>query len=99
MEPKTLEKQLLQSPGTVSYEERKTYFDSISIRKSILLCQYTKLLMEWINDTQSLDDTLMINEKHKQRFTKFLKHFQNEMVICNDDSLKRELDVLQKLTN
>merc|ERR1712187_39664 len=31
------------------------YFDSTGMRKGILLCHYTKLLMEWIRDTKSLD--------------------------------------------
>ena len=73
------------------------YFGSVAIRKSILLCRYTQLLIEWINDTQSLDDALIVNAKYKYMFGEFIKHFENEMVVCNDDSLKKELNVLQKL--
>merc|ERR1711933_10560 len=64
------------SKSVVFDKKKSTYFDGIAIRKSILLCQFAKLLMAWINDTQSLDGSLMINAKHKRRFANFMKHFE-----------------------
>merc|ERR1712129_227997 len=87
------------SKSVIFDEKEEEYFDSLSIRKAILLCKYCKLLMEWMEQTKSVDESLRVNQKYKKKFVKFRRHFENEMNISNDPTLQRELDVLIRLSS
>eukprot|EP01083_Nonionella_stella_P014841 41551_1 len=108
---KRLNKDTMNAMITVSYEDRneseyfnpksitfkeEAYCDTNSIRKSILLCQYTQILMNWLENTTN-DGSLVVSQKHKQIFKRFSKYFETEMTKCNDQTLQKELDVLRKL--
>eukprot|EP01084_Bolivina_argentea_P216020 366935_1 len=75
-------------------------FDNNGIRKAVLLTQYVNIIKEWI-DVQS---NAIINEKpmnpiaeYKDKLTRFLLHFKNEIKQIGDETLQKEVEILEKL--
>ena len=79
------------------------YYDNKEIRKCILLCEYIKLLKEWINYEINIKgkyaQTIIISNKYSILFDKFNNFFIKEMQCINDINLEKELNVLNILMN
>merc|ERR1712176_735934 len=88
--------------GNHKLVQQKDFYDSIGIRKVVLLCRYIDCLRQWIKvDAKSLandsDNKLMISAKFKKKFTEFAQNFEKEMNAIQDQTLQKELDILKKL--
>eukprot|EP01083_Nonionella_stella_P143638 446826_1 len=71
--------------------ETINYYDNTGIRKAILLCKYVDLMKDWIQSSTHQ------NAKYKILFEKFVKYFKYEMEQCKDNTLQREIDLIQSL--
>ena len=73
------------------------FYDNLGIRKAILLCKYVDVIKRWIETDGDGADTLVVSEENRQMFRQFQTYFANEMEVLNDESLRKELDLLSKL--
>ena len=87
-------------------DQNNDYFDNLGIRKGVLLSKYVNICKEWIKSTKdeekeknSNDGDIKINEKYGNIFNKFMKYFENEMIIINDKTLYKELEIIKYLRN
>lgn len=84
--------------------EQQDFFESIGIRKVVLLCRYVDLLRLWLKTDSAVkthaesDGKLAVSDEFKQRFGEFAKYFEAEMEIIDDAALQKELDLLSKLS-
>lgn len=81
--------------------QQKHFYDSVGIRKVVLLCRYIDILRQWIKvDEKSEEDAnkLMVSAKWKQNFKDFAQYFEQEMKIIGDEQLEKELNIIQKLS-
>eukprot|EP01084_Bolivina_argentea_P039451 72908_1 len=74
------------------------YFDNNGIRKAVLLVRYVLLIKGWIKE-MNVTNILDVNDKFKKMFSLFSKYFENEMKEIGDESLDKELKILQKLAD
>ena len=79
-----------KTQDTLQFDKENSYLD-LGIRKSILLVYYSELVKELLYFHQK-DEKPNIN--YKEKFSKFIEFFQNEMIAIGDSSLDAELDVL-----
>ena len=82
----------------MSFEDNddNDYFDNTQIRKAILLSRYIKIIKQRIEDDPKISDSNSIEStKWKSKLKKFIQYFQNEMIKCNDETLKNELTVFR----
>merc|ERR1712176_1426231 len=81
--------------------KKNNNYDNTGIRKAILLCKYVEIIKKWIEVDGNKDyyssSTLKINEQYKQIFINFMDYFKKEMNECKDDTLKKEVDIMNKL--
>merc|ERR1711902_373767 len=81
-------------------DKENTYFDNDEIRKRIILIKYVELLNEWVSkDSNNGNTNLNVSEQFKTRFEIFLKYFEYQVNQLNDDTLKQEIEILNKLIN
>jgi len=93
--------------GLAQLVKQKDFYDSLGIRKVVLLCRYVDLLQQWItNDTKTVVDDeeekehkLIISEEFQAEFGRFAQRFEKEFKIIGDDTLRKELDVIKKLAS
>jgi len=81
--------------------QQKNFYDSIGIRKVVLLCRYIDMMRQWIKvDEKSSEDPnkLMISTKWKENFKEFGEYFESEMKVIGDEQLQKELDIIKKLS-
>jgi Ca-activated chloride channel family protein len=82
--------------------------DQKSVLKAILLSQYVRLLKDWILwDGSKLKPyqigwergsrKLTVSKKFKNKFREFSLFFKKQMTILNDNTLKKEMEILNKL--
>merc|ERR1712154_166541 len=69
------------------------YYPNLGVRKALLLTRYVILIKQWIKDKNDNRD----NNKYKAAFKEFKGYFENEMKFVKDDTLKQEIDILDKL--
>lgn len=73
-------------------------FDTLGIRKGILLSQYVSLIKKWLVDDECADNKkITVSEGYNMKFKRFLAHFEREMEALDDDSLNQDLDILKIL--
>ena len=83
--------------------QQKDFYDSLGIRKVVVLCRYIDILRQWIKtdtkEAQHSDDgnKLHVSSKWRERFTEFIQYFEKEMIAIGDNTLQKELDILKKL--
>ena len=82
---------------------QKDFYESIGIRKVVLLCRYVDMLRLWMKTDEAVkqhaqDGKLAVSEEFKGRFAEFAEYFKAEMAVIDDGALQKELDVLLKLS-
>ena len=80
-------------------ETNDVHFDNNGIRKGILLSQFVLLIKQWIKNDGNEGKKLSVSSEFKDKFSRFMNHFKNEMKELKDESLNRELDILKKLSD
>ena len=77
-----------------STNDDRSYYANLGVRKGLLLVRYVMLMKEWIQSSNQ--------EKfqyYPQKLKKFREYFEKEMKFVKDDSLKQEIDIIDKLIN
>jgi len=89
----------------------ESYYQNAGIRKAILLSRYAELLKSWLKSgqTKSAGESelnywerqsakLSVPENYKTQFVEFTDYFMNEKKIIGDETLNKELKILNVLT-
>merc|ERR1711902_189348 len=95
---------MIESDEKESEEMNINFYDNTGIRKAILLCKYVEIIKKWIEidgnkSYYSPLSQLKMNHEYKQILANFMEYFKKEMKECNDDTLKKEVDIMNKLIN
>ncbi len=98
------------SAATAQFDEDSTAAPSTGIRKAALLSRYATLLKEWItferqhltanpslSDWERTSVPLRVSEQYRTAFQKLLPHFTAEKQALGDESLEKEIKILEKL--
>ena len=93
---KNTEPVILKHSG--NQENDGEYYANLGVRKGILLTRYVLLMKQWIK-TNSNGYTLKVSDQQKKIFKSFISYFQQEMKMCNDETLKQEITLMEKLVN
>lgn len=88
------------------------FFENTGIRKGVLLARYADLLRGWMRSERRQGESasneqrpqweqrqvkMTISDADRQRFTQFARHFDSEMELLDDLTLRQELEVLQTI--
>eukprot|EP01084_Bolivina_argentea_P128904 227772_1 len=87
---------------TQNEEKQKDFYQSIGIRKAVLLCRYIDMMREWIKvDGRSVqkdrEPKLIVSAELKKEFAQFAEYFEKEMHEIRDETLQKELEIIRKL--
>merc|ERR1712024_391212 len=92
---------MIESDDKEPEEMNINFYDNTGIRKAILLCKYVEIIKKWIeidgNKSYYSSSSLKMSDEHKQIFIDFMEYFKKEMNECKDDTLKKEVDIMNKL--
>eukprot|EP01084_Bolivina_argentea_P264798 448679_1 len=77
-------------------EKSDEFYGNLGIRKGLLLTRYVLLMKEWIKTGSG---NIQVSNKFKKIFKLFVEYFQSEMEHCKDETLKKEVTLLNKLIN
>lgn len=99
--------------SNLTFEEREApFYPDPSIRKAILLIHYARRLKEWLGKEEEKDSIsipdglnqwertscpLTVDDKYKRIFMELEKHMKEEIEIIGDNTLEKELEILQIL--
>lgn len=83
-------------------DENMEYFDNLGIRKAIVLCKYVDIIYDWIDNASPANiernqRSLAVSGVYKSIFSEFVLYFKNEMKICDDLEMQKEIALLQTL--
>merc|ERR1712048_1296109 len=81
----------------MNLKKDEEYFDNSGIRKAILLVRYVQFLKVWVGYQKKQDDKNKIPEEFKAVVKQFIAYFENEMKEIGDETLAKELKILNKL--
>ena len=86
--------------GIFDKNDNNSYYDNIEMRKRITLIKYIEILKEWAaRDSNNADTNLNVSDEFKSSFKEFLKYIQYQSKKINDDQLKQEIEIINKLIN
>jgi Ca-activated chloride channel family protein len=96
-------------------DKQPEYFGTNSDRKAVLLTRYASLIKDWLDHEtrneagwgeyqnhsqwERQSSPLHVADEYRQRFKTFAEYFNKEKQDIGDDSLKKEVDVLTKLSS
>eukprot|EP01084_Bolivina_argentea_P118783 210689_1 len=73
------------------------YYENNGLRKGISLTRYVELCKQWINVNQNENNELRVDDQYTNLFSHFSEHFKREMSAISDDTLYKELELLETL--
>merc|ERR1712048_907341 len=81
----------------MNLKKEEEYYDNSGIRKAILLVRYVHFLKVWMEYQKKQDDKNKVPEEFKAIVKQFIAYFENEMKEIGDETLAKELKILNKL--
>merc|ERR1712129_557088 len=81
----------------MNLKKDEEYFDNSGIRKAILLVRYVQFLRVWVQYQKKHGDKHTVPGEFKAIVKQFIVYFHVEMKAIGDDSLAKELKILNKL--
>eukprot|EP01083_Nonionella_stella_P069236 184440_1 len=94
-----LENNVMFGGGEANLDLKKDeeYYDNLGIRKSLLLVRYVQLLKLWMEYQKKQKEKNKVTQEYKDIIAQFIEHFKAEMDLINDQTLQKELKILNQL--